>query len=125
MQMIGAGVFDRFPKLKIVIGHMGEAIPNWLPRIDNRYLTGSRPLKRLPSEYVLNNIWVTTSGMNYEPQLMMTIKVMGLERVLFAVDYPFEDQAETVRMLEAMRLTEAQKKLFCEDNARRVFGIKA
>jgi 5-carboxyvanillate decarboxylase len=125
MQMIGAGVFDRFPKLKIVIGHMGEAIPNWLPRIDNRYLTGPRPLKRLPSEYVLNNIWVTTSGMNYEPQLLMTIKVMGIERVLYAVDYPFEEQGVAVKMLEAMQLTAAQKKLFCEDNARRLFGIWA
>lgn len=124
MQLIGAGVFDRFPKLKIVVGHMGEAVPFWLPRIDNRYLTGPRPLKRKPSEYVLNNVWVTTSGMNYEDQVKMTLKVMGPERVLYAVDYPFEDQAGAVRLLESMSLTDAQKKLFCEDNAVRLFRIR-
>lgn len=123
MQMIGAGVFDRFPRLKIVVGHMGEAIPFWLPRIDNRYLTGPRPLKRKPCEYMLNNVWVTTSGMNYEDQLKMTLKVMGPERVLYAVDYPFEDQGAAVKLLESMSLTEAQKKQLCEDNAVGLFRL--
>jgi 5-carboxyvanillate decarboxylase len=123
MQMIGAGVFDRFPRLKIVVGHMGEAIPFWLPRIDNRYLTGPRPLRRKPSEYVLNNVWVTTSGMNYEEQLKLTLKVMGPERVLYAVDYPFEDQADAVRLLEAMSLTHAQKQRLCEENAVQLFRL--
>ncbi len=123
MQMIGAGVFDRFPRLKIVVGHMGEAIPFWLPRIDNRYMTGSRPLQRKPSEYVLNNVWVTTSGMNYEEPLKLTLKVMGAARVLYAVDYPFEDQAGAVRLLESMSLTSAQKRQLCEDNAVQLFRI--
>ena len=125
MHMIAAGVFDRFPKLRVVIGHMGEAIPFWLPRIDNRYNTGARPLKRLPSEYVRTNFWVTTSGMNYEPQLQMTLQVIGAERLLFAVDYPFENQGEAVQLLEAMRLDDRQKKVLCEDNARRVFKISS
>jgi 5-carboxyvanillate decarboxylase len=128
MHMIAAGVFDRFPRLRIVIGHGGEALPNWLPRIDNRYLSGirgARPLKRLPSEYVLNNIWITTSGMNYDTQVQMCIKVMGLERVMYAIDYPFEKQGEAVGLLEAMQLTEEQKQLFCERTARRVFKITA
>jgi 5-carboxyvanillate decarboxylase len=123
MQMIGAGVFDRFPKLKVVVGHMGEAIPFWLPRIDNRYMTGPRPLRRKPSEYVLENVWVTTSGMNYEDPLRMTLRVMGPERVLYAVDYPFEDQAGAVGLLESMSLTQAQKKQLCEDNAVRLFRL--
>lgn len=124
MQLIGAGVFDRFPRLKIVVGHMGEAVPFWLPRIDNRYLTGPRPLQRKPSEYMLGNVWVTTSGMNYEEHLKLTLKVMGPERVLFAVDYPFEDQADAVRLLDSMSLTTAQKKRLCEDNAVRLFRIR-
>jgi 5-carboxyvanillate decarboxylase len=126
MHMIAAGVFDRFPKLRIVIGHGGEALPNWMPRIDNRYLSnirGARPLKRLPSEYILNNIWITTSGMNYEDQVQMCIKVMGLERVMYAIDYPFEKQGEAVGLLEKMSLSEAQKVQFCERTARKVFKI--
>jgi len=125
MHLIGAGIFDRFPRLKIVVGHMGEAIPFWLPRIDNRYLTGPKPLKRLPSEYMRSNVWITTSGMNYVEPLLLSIKVLGAERVLYAVDYPFEDQAGAVRLLEAMPLTDAQKLLFCEQNAVRLFRIRA
>lgn len=128
MHMIAAGVFDRFPRLRIVIGHGGEALPNWLPRIDNRYLSGirgARPLKRLPSEYLLNNVWITTSGMNYDTQVQMCIKVMGLDRVMYAIDYPFEKQGEAVGLLEGMQLTEEQKQLFCERTARRVFKISA
>lgn len=97
---------------------------------------GARPYKRIAteegwiSEAVLaanarTNIWITTSGMNYEPQLQMTLQVMGPERVLYAVDYPFEDQGEAVRLLEAMSLNDRQKKLLCEDNARRVFKISS
>ena len=130
LKLISAGVFDRFPKLRIVVGHMGESLPFWLPRIDNRYVAmrgsmfgGARPMKRMPSEYIRENIWVTTSGMNYWPQLRMTLEVLGADRVLYATDYPFEDQRQAVRMVEAMPLALAQKKAFFEDNARRVFAI--
>ena len=126
LRLIQAGVFDRFPKLKIVIGHMGEALPFWLPRIDNRYLwarRGPASLKRTPGEYIRENIWVTTSGMNYWPQLEMTLKVMGPDRVLYATDYPFENQAEAVRFAEAMPLRREQKKAFFEDNAVRLFKL--
>ena len=68
LKLISAGVFDRFPRLRIVVGHMGEALPFWLPRIDNRYLgmrdsmfAGARPMQRMPSDYVRENLWVTTS----------------------------------------------------------------
>jgi 5-carboxyvanillate decarboxylase len=128
LRLIEAGLFDRFPKLRIVIGHMGEALPFWLPRIDNRYLAlgvrgGNPPIERLPSEYVKENFWVTTSGMNYWPQLEMTLKVLGEDRVLYATDYPFESQAEAVGFVEAMPLTEPQKKALFEDNAVKVFGL--
>jgi 2,3-dihydroxybenzoate decarboxylase len=128
LRLIQAGLFDRFPKLRIVIGHMGEALPFWLPRIDNRYLAlGVRgdkpPIERLPSEYLKENFWVTTSGMNYWPQLEMTLAVLGADRVLYATDYPFEKQAEAVRFVEAMPLSEQQKKTLFEDNAVKVFGL--
>jgi 2,3-dihydroxybenzoate decarboxylase len=130
LKLIGAGVFDRFPRLRIVIGHMGEALPFWLPRIDNRYVAmrgsmfgGARPMRRLPSDYVRENIWVTTSGMNYWPQLRMTLDVLGPERVLYATDYPFETQSEAVQMVEAMPLDGRQKKTLFEDNAMRVFRL--
>jgi 2,3-dihydroxybenzoate decarboxylase len=128
LRLIQSGLFDRFPKLRLVIGHMGEALPFWLPRIDNRYLAlgvrgGKPPIERLPSDYVRDNIWVTTSGMNNWPQLAMTLAVLGEERVLYATDYPFEDQAEAVGLVEAMPLSERQKTMLFENNAMKVFGL--
>lgn len=126
LRLIQAGVFDRFPRLRLVIGHMGEALPFWLPRIDNRYkwlLRGPAPIKRMPSEYIRENVWVTTSGMNYWPQLEMTLKVLGSDRVLYATDYPFENQAEAVGFVEAMPFDARQKKQFFEDNAVKVFRL--
>ncbi|MBO9602791.1 MAG: amidohydrolase [Novosphingobium sp.] len=126
LRLIQAGVFDRFPKLRVVIGHMGEALPFWLPRIDNRYrfnLRGPSKLARLPGDYIRENVWITTSGMNYWPQLEMTLKVLGPDRLLYATDYPFEKQGEAVGFVEAMPLDAAQKKALFEDNATRVFKL--
>ena len=130
LKLISGGVFDRFPRLKIVVGHMGEALPFWLPRIDNRYLAmrgamfgGARPMQRMPSDYIRDNLWITTSGMNYGPQLEMTLKVIAPERVLYAGDYPFEDQGEAAELVEAMPLSPVQKKTLFEDNAAALFGL--
>ena len=130
LKLITAGVFDRFPKLRIVVGHMGEALPFWLPRIDNRYIAmrdgmfaGARPMKRMPSDYIRENLWVTTSGMNYWPQLRMTLDVMGRDRVMYATDYPFEKQGEAVGFVEAMPLATADKAALFQDVATRVFRL--
>ena len=128
LRLIQSGLFDRFPKLRLVTGHMGEALPFWLPRIDNRYLAlgvrdGKPPIRKLPSAYVRENMWVTTSGMNYWPQLEMTLKVLGEDRILYATDYPFERQAEAVGFVEAMPLSDRQKTALFEANAVKVFGL--
>jgi len=126
LRLVQSGLFDRFPRLRIVVGHMGEALPYWLPRIDNRYrfnLRGPATLRKLPGDYIRENLWVTTSGMNYWPQLEMTMKVLGPDRVLYATDYPFEEQGEAVRMVEAMPLSPAQKHALFEGNAAKVFKL--
>ena len=130
LKLISAGVFDRFPKLRIVVGHMGEGLPFWLPRIDNRYVAmragmfgGAKPMQRMPSDYIRENIWVTTSGMNYWPQLKMTLDVLGRDRVMYATDYPFEKQGEAVGFVEAMPLGVGDKKALFEDVATRVFKL--
>lgn len=129
LRLISAGVFDRFPKLQIVLGHMGEGIPFLLDRIDNRYRfeTGlfarKLPLKRLPSDYFRDNFLVTTSGMNYAAPLEATIDTVGVDRVLYAIDYPFEDQPACVKAIEAMALPDADKKKICETNVRRAFKL--
>ena len=130
LKLISAGVFDRFPNLRIVVGHMGEGLPFWLPRIDNRYVAmrtgmfgGAKPMQRMPSDYIRENIWVTTSGMNYWPQLKMTLDVLGRDRVMYATDYPFEKQGEAVGFVEAMPLKAADKKALFEGVATQVFRL--
>lgn len=129
MRLISGGVFDQFPRLKIVIGHMGESIPFTLDRIDNRYLWElendglPHTLKRLPSEYFRNNIIVTTSGMNYRLPLMMTIELLGIDNVLFAADWPFEIARDSVDAIDAMPLSAEDKAKIYHRNAKRVFKL--
>jgi 2,3-dihydroxybenzoate decarboxylase len=128
MRLIMSGLFDRFPKLQIVLGHMGEGIPFWLQRIDNRYalqvkLGDVRELPRLPSEYFRDHFTITTSGVCFEPALRLAIDVMGAERVMFAVDYPYESAEEAVAFLDGARISERERRLIYGENARRVFRL--
>jgi 5-carboxyvanillate decarboxylase len=129
MRLIAGGVFDQFPRLKIVIGHMGENIPFTLDRIDNRYLWETemagmaRQIKRLPSEYFRDNIIVTTSGMNYRLPLMMTIETLGIDNVLFAGDWPFEVVRDSVDVVDALPIADADKEKLYHLNAKRVFKL--
>lgn len=130
LRLIFAGTFERFPKLRIVIGHMGEGIPFFLDRLDTHYAygggrgTGAQlPLKRKPSEYFLDRFVITTSGMNWEPSFRQAVAVMGIDRVLFAADYPFENQDDAVQRITALRLSPSDRAKFEHGNAKRVFKL--
>jgi 2,3-dihydroxybenzoate decarboxylase len=131
LRLIVAGVFDRFPRLKIVVGHLGEALPFWLYRLDfmhaatvtsRRYDT-MKPLARKPSDYLRENIWVTTSGMPWAPAIMFTREVLGAERVFYAMDYPYEFVAGEVVAQDRLPISLAEKKEFFQTNAEKVFGL--
>jgi predicted TIM-barrel fold metal-dependent hydrolase len=83
----------------------------------------ARKIKRLPSDYFRDNIIVTTSGMNYRLPLMMTIEALGIDRVLFAGDWPFEVVRDSVDAMDAMPLSEGDKAKVYHLNAKRVFGL--
>jgi 5-carboxyvanillate decarboxylase len=128
MRMIMSGVFDRYPQLKIVLGHMGEAIPFWLPRIDNRYqlqvkIGAVQKLARLPSEYFLQNFVITTSGVCSQPCLKLCLEVLGAERVLFAADYPYESIDEAVGFMDGAAITERERAQIYWKNAARIFHL--
>ena len=128
LRLIMAGVFDQFPRLKIVIGHDGEGIPFYLDRIDNRYRAmnqgGLGALKRSPATVFRENFWVTTSGANWSPAVRMCQEVLGADRVLFAVDYPFEDEDATVRQALGIPMEPATARAFFHGNAERLFKIR-
>ena len=128
MRLIMSGAFDRYPNLRIALGHMGEAIPFWLQRIDSRYLLQVRmgavePLKRLPSEYFRDNFVITTSGVMAGSALRLSIEELGVERVQFAGDYPYEDVRAGVDFIEQADITEAERKAIFETNAVRFWGL--
>ena len=131
LRLIVSGVFDRFPKLTIVLGHLGEGLPYWLSRIDfmhggivraNRS-AGVRPLKRLPSEYLRENFYYTNSGVAWEPPISFLQKVIGHERLMYAMDYPYQYVPEEVTTLDALPLHAARKRAFFQTNAERVFKL--
>ena len=131
LRIIVAGVFDRFPKLTLVIGHMGEALPFWLFRLDymhqatvasGRYAS-VRPLRRKPSEYIRQNVYVTSSGMAWEPALSFTQSVLGVDRVMYAMDYPYQYDPSEVASMDALDLSPDDKRRFFQSNAESVFGL--
>lgn len=129
LRLITGGVFDDFPDLKIVLGHMGEGLAFWLYRIDYMHEMTKhmgmkrRELARKPSDYVRDNVYITTSGVNWTPPLEYNIDVLGVDRVMFAVDYPYQETFEAVNWLNDAPLSDSDKERVFAGNAERVFGI--
>ncbi len=135
LRMIYAGVFDQFPKLTIILGHMGETLPFLIPdRIDWAYVNPhiskvagfikERPhISRTPSQVILENVYVTTSGRFSKPLLEYTLKVMGIDKVMLATDYPYEDINESLSFIRNCNLSDELMQKICSQNANRL-GIK-
>jgi 5-carboxyvanillate decarboxylase len=129
LRIITGAVLDQFPKLQIVLGHMGEGLPYWLYRLDfmhGRVRIGlDRPkLKLTPSEYIQRNYFITTSGMNWEPTLKFCIEALGADRIMWAIDYPYQDHEDAVEFMDAARIPEKDRQKIYHENAERVFKIK-
>ena len=133
VRLIMGGVFDRHPKLKVVLGHCGEALPFWSWRLDNIYQRtygwagdklGMVKLRRKPTDYLRDNFAVSTSGMDDPDVLAFVIGKIGAENVMFAIDYPYEDSATATTFLADAHLTTEQRELVSHGNAERLFRIK-
>jgi hypothetical protein len=123
MRLVLSGVFDRYPGLKVILGHLGEGLPFLLARIDYPYVIpwfdpNARPeLNKKPSDYFKNNVFVTTSGNYYEPAFMCTYEAMGIDRILLGTDYPYEDPDECIRFLEGLSIPKEEKDKIYYGNA--------
>ncbi len=130
VRLIMSGVFDKYPTLKIVIGHMGENIPYALYRMDWMHsrapVAMDRPkLALTPSEYFKRNFMITTSGVNWHPALRFCIEVLGADNIMWAVDYPYQETHEAVRFMNEAPISDEDKKKIFHRNAERVFRIPA
>ncbi|HSI59158.1 MAG TPA: amidohydrolase family protein [Ideonella sp.] len=131
LRLIVSGVFDRFPRLKIVLGHLGEGLPFWLYRIDFMHAgivranrsEGARPLRKKPSDYLRENFFYTTSGMPWEPAVTFVQQQIGMDRVMYAMDYPYQYVPEEVSAMDALPLSDEHRKMFFQTNAETVFKL--
>jgi 2,3-dihydroxybenzoate decarboxylase len=106
LRLIFSGLFDRFPRARVVLGHLGETLPYLLWRFDSRAKLYGVKLKKKPSDYIKQNIVVTTSGMCASEPLDCALAALGHDRVMFAADYPFEVAHEAGEFLDATPLAE-------------------
>ncbi|HEY0754913.1 MAG TPA: amidohydrolase family protein [Ktedonobacteraceae bacterium] len=119
LRLVVSGIFDQFPKLTIILGHLGETLPYLLGRLDSRwqFYTGARRAGELPSHYIRNNFLVTTSGIFYDPALLCAVSALGAERVLFSVDFPYEQNKVGADWLDAAPLSEEERQKIAALNA--------
>jgi len=125
MRLVISGVFDAFPTLKIILGHYAEGLPFMINRVDRPYLQGhvkSQPefapdLEHLPSHYLKNNMYATTSGNYQVSAALMTRDEMGSDKILLGTDFPYEDMTVCMDFLRSLPLSEPEQEMLFEKNA--------
>lgn len=126
MRLILSGLFDRYPGLKIILGHLGEGLPYWLPRLDSGWkmpaLEGVKT-KKSPSEYLKSNFTITTSGMFFEPAFICSYLALGADRIAFAVDYPPENINAGAEFIKSVPISDGDKEKVCHINAEALFKL--
>ena len=125
LRLIYGGVFDRFPKTTVVLGHMGETLPYLLWRLDSRYkmMQHRYSIKKMPSEYIQQNVMVTTAGSFSDAPLVCSIMALGSDRIMFSVDYPYEYTNLAVEFIENAPISEADREKICHGNAERLLKL--
>jgi 5-carboxyvanillate decarboxylase len=131
LRLITSGIFDRYPDLQIMVGHMGEALPFWVYRLDYMHQASVRsqryafmkPLRKSILEYLRSNVLITTSGMAWAPAIRFTQQVVGEDRVMYAMDYPYQFVADEVRTHDNLDIPLATKRKLMQTNAERWFRL--
>lgn len=126
LRIIFAGVFDRYPGAKLILGHMGEGLPYMLWRFDSRWAIankGDMHLELTPSGYFRRNFWCTTAGVCSDQPLRCAIDALGVDRVMFAVDHPFEKTSEAGEWIDEAHLSDDEREKVCRGNAKTLLGV--
>ncbi len=126
LRLIVSGLFDRLPRLKIILGHMGEALPFMLWRFDSRWEIGKHSIKleKSLSQYIRENVVITTAGVCDNAPLLCSIESIGADNVLFSTDYPFESALVAADFIEKAPLSEDVRKKICYQNAERLLKLE-
>jgi predicted TIM-barrel fold metal-dependent hydrolase len=117
------GVFDRFPKLQIVVGHMGEALTFMLPRMDQMLPPQLSQLKQPVSYYLRNNVYYTFSGFNFTQNFMNLMHQVDVQRIMFSADHPYKSMHEARTFLEGLPIPPDAREQIAHGNAERLFKL--
>jgi len=125
LRLVMSGVLERFPGLTVVLGHMGEFLPYNLARLDDRYsfYVGKPPIPHPPSFYIKRNVMITTSGVNDVAPLQCAIDVLGADRIMFAADYPYQQNEPAVDFIRSAPISGPDRALICHSNAERMLRL--
>ena len=123
IRLILGGAFDRYPKLQIVIGHIGEALPFMLQRLDVMPMSMTK-LNRPVSNYLRENVYYTFSGFNFTPTFLDLMLQVGVDRIMFSADYPYASMVQARTFLEQLPVSTADRTRIAHGNAEQLFGIE-
>ena len=123
LRLVFSGLFDRYPKAKVALGHMGETLPYLLWRFDSRAKLYNVKLAKPPSQYIKDNIVVTVSGVFAAEPLRCAVDALGRDKVMFAADYPFEDAVEAGHFLDTVPIEESLREDVAYNNAAKLLGL--
>jgi len=125
LRILFAGVFDAYPKLQFIMGHLGEGLPFAMHRLnDHTHLVAKRRgLAKTPLEYIRDNLHVTTSGNWYEPAFVCTLLAMGADRILWAIDWPYEANSTGMAFWNKISLSDADREKIAHGNAERLLRL--
>ena len=123
LRMICGGVFDQFPKLQVVIGHMGEGLPFFFQRFDTAPKEVTK-LKQPIVAYLKQNVHYTFSGFNFQPTFQNLLgELGGVDRIMFSADYPYQSMPEARAFLDQIKVSEEDRARIAHKNAEKLFGL--
>ena len=125
LRLVLSGALDRHPRLKLIVGHMGEMLPVMLARIDEVFALDIEHLKRPISRTILDQVWLTTSGIFTEPPFLAALQTFGIDRIMFSVDYPYAPNAKGRAFLDRLSLSPADMAKLTHGNADALLKLKA
>lgn len=124
LRMILAGVFERFPNLKVVSGHWGEVIPYYLARLDQMLSSSVTGLPGKISDYYRKHVWVTPAGIYDYDNLLFCVAKFGIDHLIFATDFPYVPLADARPFVENAPISESDRNLFAYGNAEKLLHLK-
>lgn len=125
MRLAVSGTFDKFPRLKLIIGHMGEALPAVLARCEHEFAADVSYLSRPLSKIITDQVYITSAGFFTNPPFLAALQTFGIDHLLFSVDYPYASNADGRAFLDKLPLAPADREKFAHGNADRLLKLRA